>query len=127
MRNVPDSRDGLVRPTVSAEVGVFGGSGFSSFLEDAEEVTVEPRFGALSGAMTVGMLKGVRVVFLCRRGPTPEWPPHRVNDRANVDAMQRLGVRAPFASFTAGSVQSEIHPGDFIVVDQLVDRNGEGA
>jgi 5'-methylthioadenosine phosphorylase len=122
MRTVPDSPHGLVRDTVSAEVGVFGGSGFSSFIKDANEVTVETRFGAPSDAVTVGTVEGVRVAFLPRHGRTHEWPAHRVNYRANIDAMRQLGVRVLLAPFTAGSLQPGIHPGDFVVVDQLVDR-----
>ena len=101
---------------------MFGGSGFSSFLEDANEVIVETRFGAPSDAVTVGTVQGVRVAFLPRHGRTHEWPAHRVNYRANIDAMRQLGVRALLAPFTAGSLQPGIAPGEFVVVDQLVDR-----
>jgi 5'-methylthioadenosine phosphorylase len=122
MRVVPERRLDPFDLTASAQVGVFGGSGFSTFLADADEVVVETRFGAPSGAISVGTLDGVRVAFLPRHGPTHEWPAHRVNYRANVEAMRRLGVRALVAPFTAGSLQPGIHPGDFVVVDQLVDR-----
>jgi 5'-methylthioadenosine phosphorylase len=36
--------------------------------------------------------------------------------------MRDLGVRALLAPFAAGSLQPTIHPGDFVVVDQFVDR-----
>jgi 5'-methylthioadenosine phosphorylase len=62
------------------------------------------------------------VAFLPRHGPRHEFPPHRVNYRANVDVMRQLGVRALVSPFAAGSLRPEIRPGEFVVVDQLVDR-----
>ncbi len=111
---------GSCRP--AADVGVFGGSGLYSFLDEPEELEVSTRWGRPSGVLTVGVLDGVRVAFLPRHGPHHEWPAHRVNYRANVDAMRQLGVGAIIAPFTAGSLQSSIRPGDFVVVDQIVDR-----
>src|SRR5207244_5001441 len=72
--------------------------------------------------VTVGSLGDVRVAFLPRHGRAHEFPPHRVNYRANVAAMRQLGVGALLAPFAAGSLQPTIHPGDFVVVDQFVDR-----
>jgi 5'-methylthioadenosine phosphorylase len=122
MPTIADSRRGPSRPAPAAEVGVFGGSGFSSFIEDAHEVTVVSRFGVPSDTVTVGTVEGVRVAFLPRHGRTHQWPAHRVNYRANIDVMRLLGVRALLAPFTAGSLQPGIAPGEFVVVDQLVDR-----
>jgi 5'-methylthioadenosine phosphorylase len=105
-----------------ADVGVFGGSGFYSFLDDVEEHTVATPFGDPSARVTIGTLGALRVAFLPRHGQHHEFPPHRVNYRANVAAMRELGVRALLAPFAAGSLQPTIHPGDFVVVDQFVDR-----
>ncbi|NED99450.1 MTAP family purine nucleoside phosphorylase [Phytoactinopolyspora halotolerans] len=123
-----------------ADVGVFGGSGFYTFLEDARSVEVSTAWGAPSGPITIGRVPigraglatsgddhvsaddDVRVAFLPRHGPDHRHPPHRVNYRANVDAMRQLGVRALVSPFAAGSLRPEIKPGDFVVVDQFVDR-----
>jgi len=105
-----------------ADVGVFGGSGFYSFLDDAVEHAVDTQFGAPASPVTIGTVAGVRVAFLPRHGAHHELPPHKVDYRANVAAMQELGVRALLGPFAAGSLQPTIHPGDFVVVDQLVDR-----
>jgi 5'-methylthioadenosine phosphorylase len=105
-----------------ADVGVFGGSGFYSFLEDAVEHAVETPFGRSHSPVTIGTISGVRVAFLPRHGARHELPPHKVDYRANVAVMQHLGVRALLGPFAAGSLQPTIHPGDFVVVDQLVDR-----
>ena len=101
---------------------MFGGSGFYAFLDDVEEFVVETAWGAPSGPVAIGSVGGCRVAFLPRHGAGHELPPHRVDYRANVAAMSSLGVRALLASFAAGSLQPRMHPGDFVVVDQLVDR-----
>jgi 5'-methylthioadenosine phosphorylase len=107
---------------VHADIGVFGGSGFYTFLDDVEEHAVTTPYGEPSAGITIGTLGSVRVAFLPRHGQRHEFPPHRVNYRANVAAMRDVGVRALLAPFAAGSLQPSIHPGDFVVVDQLVDR-----
>jgi 5'-methylthioadenosine phosphorylase len=108
--------------TVDAEIGVFGGSGFYSFLEDVTEVSVHTPYGPPSAPLAVGEVGGRRIAFLARHGVRHELPPHRVNYRANLWAMRSLGVRRVFGPCAAGSLQPDIHPGDFVVCDQLVDR-----
>ena len=105
-----------------ADIGVFGGSGFYSFLDDATDHEVATEWGAPAGPITIGTIDDVRVAFLPRHGAHHDRPPHRVDYRANVAAMQAVGVRALLGPFAAGSLQPTIHPGDFVVVDQLVDR-----
>ena len=105
-----------------AEIGVFGGSGFYSFLDDVEEVVVETPWGAPSDAITIGRVAGRSVAFLPRHGRRHEIPPHRVNFRANVWALRELGVRRVFGPCAAGSLQPRHQPGTLVVLDQLVDR-----
>ncbi|WP_053206101.1 S-methyl-5'-thioadenosine phosphorylase [Jiangella muralis] len=107
---------------MTPEIGIFGGSGFYSFLDDAETVELETEWGPPSAPVTVAEVDGVGVAFLPRHGRHHELPPHRVNYRANIDAMRRLGVHTLVAPFAAGSLRPEQRPGDFVVVDQLVDR-----
>ena len=76
----------------TAEIGVFGGSGFYSFFDPVEERTVETPFGPPSAAVTIAEIAGKRVAFLPRHGKNHELPPHRVPYRANVWAMKELGV-----------------------------------
>ncbi len=105
-----------------ADVGVFGGSGFYSFLDDVDTIDVATPYGPPSGSVTIGAIGDRRVAFLPRHGRRHELPPHRINYRANVWAMRELGVRAIVAPCAAGSLQAHIHPGELVVVDQLVDR-----
>lgn len=105
-----------------AEIGIFGGSGFYSFVEGLTQHTVSTPFGAPSAPVAVGELAGRRVAFLPRHGPQHEFPPHAINYRANLWAFHRLGVRRVLGPAAAGSLQAHIHPGDVVVCDQLVDR-----
>jgi 5'-methylthioadenosine phosphorylase len=105
-----------------ADIGVFGGSGFYAFLDDVEHVEVDTPFGAPSAPIAIGTLGDRRVAFLPRHGQGHQLPPHKVPYRANVRAMHELGVRALLGPYAAGSLQPHIHPGDFVVCDQLVDR-----
>ncbi len=105
-----------------AEIGIFGGSGFYELLTDAEEVTVETPYGPPSAPVTLGEVGGRRVAFLPRHGRHHELPPHRINYRANIAAMEQLGVRRILGPCAAGSLQPHIRPGDFVICDQYVDR-----
>lgn len=105
-----------------AEIGVFGGSGFYQFLEDAQEVHVETPYGAPSDAVRLGTLGGKRVAFLPRHGAAHHLPPHKINYRANVWAFHRLGIRRVISPCAAGSLQKDCKPGDFVICDQFVDR-----
>jgi len=105
-----------------AEIGVFGGSGFYEFLDDVEEVAVQTPFGAPSSRVRVGELGGRRVAFLARHGTGHEVPAHRVNYRANLWALRRLGVTRVIGPCAVGSLQPHVRPGEFVVCDQVVDR-----
>ncbi|MBO0844734.1 MAG: S-methyl-5'-thioadenosine phosphorylase [Nocardioides sp.] len=105
-----------------AEIAVIGGSGFYAFLEAAEEVSVETPYGAPSAPVAVGEVAGRRVAFLPRHGRHHEFPPHLINNRANLWALRSLGVRQVLAPCAVGGLRPEVAPGDLVVPDQLVDR-----
>jgi 5'-methylthioadenosine phosphorylase len=103
-------------------VGVFGGSGFYAFLDDVTTVELDTPYGAPAAPVTIGTVEDVRVAFLPRHGARHEFGPAAIPYRANVWAMRELGVRALLAPCACGSLQPKVHPGEFVVVDQLVDR-----
>jgi 5'-methylthioadenosine phosphorylase len=105
-----------------AEIGIFGGSGFYSFLDGVREHAVQTPYGPPSDRIAVGEIEGRSVAFLPRHGRHHQFPPHRVNFRANLWAMRDLGVTRIIGPCAAGSLQREAAPGDFVVCDQLVDR-----
>jgi 5'-methylthioadenosine phosphorylase len=112
----------VVGPDDRAEIGVIGGSGFYSFLENAHEVAVETPFGPPSEAPLVGEVSGRRVAFLPRHGRDHRLPPHRVNYRANLWALRALGVRQVLGPCAVGSLRTELGPGTLVIPDQLIDR-----
>lgn len=103
-------------------IGIFGGSGLYSLLDQSEPVTVETPYGAPSSPLHRGTIGSRPVVFLPRHGANHEFAPHRVNFRANVWAMQRVGVRVILSPCSVGSLQPHLEPGHFVVLDQFVDR-----
>ena len=105
-----------------ATIGVIGGTGFYSFIEDAEEHVVETPYGDPAAPIAVGAVGGRRVAFLPRHGPHHEHPPHRINYRANAWALRSLGVRQVLAPCASGSLQADLGPGEVVLPDQLVDR-----
>lgn len=105
-----------------AEIGVFGGSGFYAFLEDVDEVTVHTPYGAPSDRVVLGTLAGRRLAFIPRHGKGHTVPAPDVNYRANIWAFQELGVKQILSPCSCGSLQDRIHPGEFVILDQFVDR-----
>jgi 5'-methylthioadenosine phosphorylase len=112
----------VAAPGAGAELGVFGGSGFYSFLDDVDTVEVDTPYGPPSAPVVVGTVGDRRVAFLPRHGTKHELPPHRIPYRANLWALRSLGVRRVLGPCAAGSLQPEVAPGSFVVCDQLVDR-----
>ena len=111
-----------MRTMPNAEIGVFGGSGFYSFLDDVEEVEIETPYGKPSAPFTIGDVGGKRVAFLPRHGRSHELPPAQIPYRANVWAMRELGVRRIIGPNASGSLKPDIGLGEFVVTDQFVDR-----
>jgi 5'-methylthioadenosine phosphorylase len=105
-----------------AEIGVFGGSGFYSLLDDVREIKVDTPYGPPSDSFFLAEVSGRKVAFLPRHGRRHTIPPHRINYRANVWAMRSLGVKAVISPCAAGSLQRHVKPGDFVLCDQFVDR-----
>ena len=107
---------------LGAEIGIIGGSGFYEFVDDAIDVEIDTPFGDTASLIRVGDVAGRRVAFLPRHGRRHEYAAHRVPYRANVWAMASLGVRSLIGPCSCGSLQPDVHPGEFVVVDQIVDR-----
>ena len=106
------------------KLGVIGGSGLYAVdgLEDAQWHSVETPWGAPSDAVYCGVLNGLEVVFLPRHGRGHVHSPTDVPYRANIDALKRLGVTDVISVSACGSFREEMAPGDFVIVDQFIDR-----
>ena len=107
-----------------ADIGIIGGTGLYTFLSDPRPVEVETPFGRPSAALAIGEVGGRTVAFLPRHGAHHEFPPHRINYRANLWALRMVGVRQVLAPCAVGSLRAELRPGSIVLPDQLVDRTG---
>ncbi len=105
-----------------ADIGVFGGSGFYSFLDNVKEIGVETKYGEPSDKVALAEIEGKMVAFLPRHGKHHTYPPHVIPYRANIEAMRQLGVKKIIGPTASGSLQSHIRRGDFVVCNQFVDR-----
>ena len=105
-------------------VGVIGGSGLYQIdgLADVEWRRVESPFGPTSDAFCFGMLDGQAVVFLPRHGRGHVLSPTAIPFRANIDALKRCGVTDIVSLSAVGSLREDLAPGDFVIVDQFIDR-----
>ena len=105
-------------------IGVIGGSGIYDIdgLKDAAWTTVESPWGTPSDQILTGSLNGVKMAFLPRHGRGHVHSPTTVPYRANIDALKRIGVTDVVSVSACGSFRDEMAPGDFVIVDQFIDR-----
>ena len=105
-------------------IAVIGGSGIYDIdgLSDARWQSVESPWGMPSDQILTGTLDGVRMAFLPRHGRGHVHSPTTVPYRANIDALKRLGATDVISMSACGSFREELAPGDFVIVDQFIDR-----
>ena len=105
-------------------LGIIGGSGLYQIdgLEGASWVKVDTPWGRPSDQILTGRLHGLPIAFLPRHGRGHVFTPSSVNYRANVDALKQLGVTDLLAVSACGSLRADYAPGDFVIVDQYIDR-----
>ena len=105
-------------------IGVIGGSGIYEIdgLENPSWKEIETPWGTPSDAILTGQLNGIDMAFLPRHGRGHVHSPTTVPYRANIDALKRLGVTDVISVSACGSFREEMAPGDFVVVDQFIDR-----
>jgi 5'-methylthioadenosine phosphorylase len=106
------------------KIAIIGGSGIYDIdgLVGATWTDVETPWGAPSDQVLTGTLNGVDMVFLPRHGRGHVYSPTTVPYRANIDALKRLGVTDVISVSACGSFRDEMAPGDFVIVDQFIDR-----
>ncbi|MEM6610194.1 MAG: S-methyl-5'-thioadenosine phosphorylase [Pseudomonadota bacterium] len=109
---------------MARKIGIIGGSGLYEIdgLETASWTEVNGPFGHPSDAILTGHLDGVDMAFLPRHGRGHVHTPSTVPYRANIDAFKRLGVTDIVSISACGSFREGYAPGDFVVVDQFIDR-----
>lgn len=106
-----------------AKLAIIGGTGLSVLegLNILEEHTVSTPFGSPSSAILEGELHGKTVFFLPRHGAKHTIPPHKINYRANIWALHRLGVDRIVAVAAVGGIRDDLAPSVLAVPDQIID------
>ncbi len=109
--------------TVRRTVAVIGGSGIRGLFDAGPTTThaIATPWGAPSAPIEESTLGDLRVLFLPRHGVGHTIPPHRVNYRANIDALRELGAEAIVTVSSVGSLKEELAPGTFVLPSQFVD------
>lgn len=107
---------------LTAEIGVFGGSGFYDFLKNVKEIEIKTPYGKPSDKIAIGEYEGKKIAFLPRHGKGHKYPPHKIPYRANLWAFKNLGIKRIIAPSASGSLNIKMKPGDFVICDQFVDR-----
>lgn len=105
-------------------LGVIGGSGVYQIegLDGGEWVKARSPWGRPSDDILTGHLNGLPVAFLPRHGRGHVHDPATVPYRANIDALKRMGCTDIIAMSAVGSLREDFAPGDFVIVDQYIDR-----
>ena len=105
----------------NAKIAIIGGSGLYSLFEgQTEEVEVQTKYGSPSGKISLGKINGRDIAFLPRHGINHTIPPHKINYRANIEALAQLGVERIISTTAVGSLSVEIEPGAFVFPDQFI-------
>ncbi len=110
--------------TGKMRTGIIGGSGLYAIdgLEVIDELDIHTPWGKPSASLLLAKLHDQEVVFLPRHGHNHAIPPHKINYRANIYALKLAGVSRIISISAVGSLREDIAPGDFVLVDQFVDR-----
>jgi 5'-methylthioinosine phosphorylase len=107
-----------------SDIAIIGGTGLARLpgLEITRREVMHTPYGEPSGPLTHGVLAGCEAVFLARHGYGHTIPPHRINYRANLWALEQVGVRRVLAVAAVGGIREEMVPGAVVIPDQIIDH-----
>jgi 5'-methylthioadenosine phosphorylase len=110
--------------TITPVIGLIGGSGLYDMdgITDREWRRVDSPWGRPSDEILFGRIGGVPIRFLPRHGRGHPTPPSDLDYRANIDAMKRAGCTELLSLSAVGSLNGDLAPGTFVIVDQFIDR-----
>ena len=105
-------------------LGIIGGSGIYELnnIVNAKWLSINSLFGNPSDNILTGSIDGINIAFLPRHGKNHNLLPSAINYRANIDCLKSLGVTDIISLSAVGSLKNKIKPGNFVIVDQFIDR-----
>lgn len=98
---------------------IIGGTGVYDIGEGSYSKVVETKYGKVE--VDIVNIKGEEIVFLARHGKGHSTPPHLINYRANIKALEQLGVKYIFSTAAVGSCNENYTPGDVVVINNFID------
>ena len=107
-------------PHKPVEVAIIGGSGLEILLKSSRRIRVGTPYGH-PPPISLGEIEDRRIAFLPRHGYEHDLPPHRINYRANIFGLHKIGVRRIFATNAVGAINPDLHVGDIVVPHDLID------
>ena len=104
-------------------LGIIGGTGLSSIanFELLGEEAIPTPYSSHDVMVLLYQYESRKLAFLPRHGVSHSVPPHQINYRANIWALQQLSVTEIVAVNAVGGIHSELAPGQFAVPDQIID------
>jgi 5'-methylthioadenosine phosphorylase len=109
-----------LRNSAKIKTAIVGGTGFEALFKDEEKLSVETPYGKVSPLFTKE-IENATVIFLPRHGPEHSIPPHKVNYRANIYALHKMGVKKILATNAVGAINPKFSPSDIVVPHDFVD------
>lgn len=103
-------------------IGIIGGSGVYEITQKADSCTkevVETDYGDVE--VSILEIFSKRVAFIPRHAQGHSIPPHKINFRANIDALNKIGVKQIIATNSVGSMNEDMPPGSFVIPDDFLD------
>ena len=104
---------------MKSQYAIIGGTGVYESLFTSEKICVETEFGDIE--LDISDVQGNSIVFIARHGKQHAVPPHRINYRANLKALQKLGVKHIFATAAVGSLNPEYTSGSLVLLTDFLD------
>lgn len=103
------------------DLAVIGGTGFyyPGIMDNSKEITVKTAFGETQ--LISGTYQGFSIAFLPRHGKEHAVPPHRINYRANIAALKKIGVQRVLSATAVGTLNKQLLPGTPVIIDQFID------
>ncbi len=104
-------------------IGLIAGTGIydPTFFKTIAKRVVKTPYGRPSDGITIAGFENRQIAFLPRHGAKHTIPPHRVNYRANIWALKKMGVDRIISLCAVGSLRPGIKPGHILVPDQFID------
>ncbi|WP_353095259.1 S-methyl-5'-thioinosine phosphorylase [Tissierella praeacuta] len=98
---------------------IIGGTGVYDIGEGSYTKNVETKYGNVD--VDIVSINGEEIAFLARHGKKHSTPPHLINYRANMKALEQLGIKYIYATAAVGSCNENYGPGDIVIINDFID------